>query len=778
MKKVNPIYLLLLGVAVFVWPSLCLANIEDAEIRFRVPEIGFQSQTVAGTSVIISEVAWMGTESSANDEWIELYNSSGTAVDLAGWVLEAADGTPIISLAGTISAGGYFLLERTDDETVAGISADQIYPGALGNEGEVLQLKNSGGNVVFTVDASAGWPTGNNETKQTMSWEGTSWKNSLAALGTPRSENNFAAEAPTAEEQKTPPAETAPSATTPTTGTPSDSGIYRPGDIVINEFVADPSDADTGEWIELYNKTASEIWLTDWWVEEGAESKTKLEGTIPGFGFFVVEKPSGNLNNKGDAIILYDKTGEEIDKVTYGDWQDGELTDNAVTASDPNSVARITDGYDTGNDRVNFKETAMPTKGLANIIVSEVALPNQPQQYSQSIIINEVFPNPAGADDDEFIEIKNMGSSAVSLDGWKLGDATTRRFTITNLEIAPDKIIVFPRSQTGIALNNSGTETVAIYNPSKEIVDEIEYSGTAPEGKSFSRDEDGDWFWSLAVTPGEKNAIIKENEAPVAAIFAVATTTTGAIITFDGSDSVDPEGGELNYFWDFGDGRTDQGEVARQIYAEDGEYIVTLKVVDAEAASSTARHIITVGEVFFQKNAIVDEGAISEQRLQEEWQQIFISEFLPNPEGSDVDLEFIELFNPNNFAVDLSGWMLDDAEGGSAPDVFSDGTFIDAFQYLLLPRTETEIALNNNGDEVRLIDALGNIVDLAVYEKSAEGVSIIRDEQGILQNTKTQTPGEINVLVAAEKASGVVMAIIKDLAEEELNTPVKVAARF
>mgnify|MGYP001612262703 FL=1 len=215
--------------------------------------------------------------------------------------------------------------------------------------------------------------------------------------------------------------------------------------------------------------------------------------------------------------------------------------------------------------------------------------------------------------------------------------------------------------------------------------------------------------------------------------------------------------------------------MARQIYAEDGEYIVTLKVVDAEAASSTARHIITVGEVFFQKNAIVDEGAISEQRLQEEWQQIFISEFLPNPEGSDVDLEFIELFNPNNFAVDLSGWMLDDAEGGSAPDVFSDGTFIDAFQYLLLPRTETEIALNNNGDEVRLIDALGNIVDLAVYEKSAEGVSIIRDEQGILQHTKTQTPGEINVLVAAEKASGVVMAIIKDLAEEELNTPVKVA---
>ena len=33
--------------------------------------------------VIVSEIAWMGTTTSSNDEWIELYNNTGSAIDLA-----------------------------------------------------------------------------------------------------------------------------------------------------------------------------------------------------------------------------------------------------------------------------------------------------------------------------------------------------------------------------------------------------------------------------------------------------------------------------------------------------------------------------------------------------------------------------------------------------------------------------------------------------------------------------------------------------------------------
>ncbi len=123
-------------------------------------------------SVVINEVAWMGTSSSLTaDEWIELYNTTNQAINLTGWKLEAADGTPNITLSGTIPANGFFLLERTDDTTVSDITADQIYTGALENDpdAETLFLKDPSGNVIDTANGDGGgWPAGDNTTKSTM----------------------------------------------------------------------------------------------------------------------------------------------------------------------------------------------------------------------------------------------------------------------------------------------------------------------------------------------------------------------------------------------------------------------------------------------------------------------------------------------------------------------------------------------------------------------------------------------------------------------------------
>jgi len=49
------------------------------------------SPFAAKGTIVINEIAWMGTENSANDEWIELY--SDQQVNLTGWILEAADET-------------------------------------------------------------------------------------------------------------------------------------------------------------------------------------------------------------------------------------------------------------------------------------------------------------------------------------------------------------------------------------------------------------------------------------------------------------------------------------------------------------------------------------------------------------------------------------------------------------------------------------------------------------------------------------------------------------
>ncbi|QST01829.1 lamin tail domain-containing protein [Pontibacillus sp. ALD_SL1] len=120
---------------------------------------------VTEQDVVISEIAWMGTTNSYNDEWLELTNNTGSEMSLDGWTLEAQDGSPSISLAGNVSSGGTFILERTDDSTVTEVTADVIYSGSLSNSGEVLELRDSSGTLVDSVD---NWYAGDNNSKSTM----------------------------------------------------------------------------------------------------------------------------------------------------------------------------------------------------------------------------------------------------------------------------------------------------------------------------------------------------------------------------------------------------------------------------------------------------------------------------------------------------------------------------------------------------------------------------------------------------------------------------------
>ncbi len=111
--------------------------------------------------VVINEVAWGGTKASPFDEWIELRNNTQRLIDLTGWRLTSYDGILAIKLTGIIPAGGFYLLERTDDHTISNIQADQVYAGALSNPGERLELLDRQGNIVDTANGDGGsWTAG------------------------------------------------------------------------------------------------------------------------------------------------------------------------------------------------------------------------------------------------------------------------------------------------------------------------------------------------------------------------------------------------------------------------------------------------------------------------------------------------------------------------------------------------------------------------------------------------------------------------------------------
>ncbi len=140
--------------------------------------------------VIINEIAWMGDVNSYSNEWIELLNNNKYNIDLSGWKIESESKNFLVKLEGEIPAGGYFLLERTDDETVKNISANQIYSGSLKNTGDILFLKNSSGEIIDKIDCANNWIAGDNISKRTMERKNNKWQTSKIIGGTPKAKNS------------------------------------------------------------------------------------------------------------------------------------------------------------------------------------------------------------------------------------------------------------------------------------------------------------------------------------------------------------------------------------------------------------------------------------------------------------------------------------------------------------------------------------------------------------------------------------------------------------
>ncbi len=105
---------------------------------------------------------------------------------------------------------------------------------------------------------------------------------------------------------------------------------------------------------------------------------------------------------------------------------------------------------------------------------------------------------------------------------------------------------------------------------------------------------------------------------------------------------------------------------------------------------------------------------------------ILLSEVMPNPEGTDTDTEWIELYNASTANVDLGNWSLDDEEGGSDPYIFPAGTVVEAQDFLVIPRSMSKLSLNNDTDTVRLFDFQNTAQDTVIYEGSPEGQSYAR----------------------------------------------------
>lgn len=334
-------------------------------------------------SVIISEVAWMGTLADANDEWIELHNPGTTAINITGWTLSSTTGTPNITLAGTIEPGGYFLLERTDNLTVSDIAADQIYTGALSNEGMALRLRTASGQDIDTANGNGGaWPAGDADPARRCSMErrganfadsDTAWITNTGTLrngldsgggpicGTPRNANWAYIVTPT-------PSPVGPARTPTRTPTRTRIPAAAVSQVIINEFLPFPrsdwnndGQIDSGdEFIELMNVGNVSINLQGWRLDDQQGDSTPYTlseiSLAPGAKVAFFASQTGILlSNRSDSVRLLMPNGSFSDAFTY------------ITPPKPDQAwCRLPDG---GPDWVFGCE---PTPGLSNKLAETI----------------------------------------------------------------------------------------------------------------------------------------------------------------------------------------------------------------------------------------------------------------------------------------------------------------------------------------------------------------------------------------------------------------------
>jgi hypothetical protein len=345
-----------------------------------IPTSTMTPSPVPALAVLINEVAWAGTNASANDEWIELYNPGSQAINLAGWRLAADDGSPDIPLSGQIAAGGYYLLERTDDTTISDIPADLIYSGALSNNGEILRLYAPDGDVVDTANLDGGaWPAGSGspqygsmERRGGIADNSTAWITNTGEVanghdaagnpirGTPCQPNwaYIATPTPTATSTPTP-------IRTPTrtpTHTPIRTLTPVEGILVINEFLPRPRTDWNGdgavnvedEFVEVMNVGTQAADLKGWMLDDGdgGSSPYTLPSLMLQAGQKVVFYGSQtriSLSDGGDTVRLMRPFGQVVDIYNYP----------AVKEPDQ-SWCRLPDGSGA------WTSACRPTPGTAN----------------------------------------------------------------------------------------------------------------------------------------------------------------------------------------------------------------------------------------------------------------------------------------------------------------------------------------------------------------------------------------------------------------------------
>ncbi|MBN2585306.1 lamin tail domain-containing protein [Patescibacteria group bacterium] len=655
-------------------------------------------------AIIINEVAWAGSSISQYDEWIELKNISTDISNLTGWKI-VIDNTAGIDVSINLPpqpllVGNFLLIANYKDDhpnSALGTAVDlQETDISISNEGFVIELRNPADEVVDTAWDGTKPPSSGEYGYRNASGSASIERRALFEPGGIKSSWQKANSSINFDTSLDP--------NVVNWGTPKFANS-EPALIAPNVARISPTTAEIDTVLEMESIEGSEFSTT-----ETIRVELRNDNQIITATDVHVLTP-----------MLIDSARFDLHGATAGNWgvavinPDGQegLLDNALRLVEPEEDEEELD-------------------------------------YSTNIIINEIYPKPSTGSNDEFIELYNAGDVAVNLKGWQLDDQSpggSAPYTITdNQIILPRSYLSFTKVVTHISLNDSG-DSARLLQPNGTMVSQTMYS-TATAGQSYSWLNER-WQWTLRVTKnttnilelaededGEDEEVLGEQltaldnprgielELSVGQISSSAVTLEWQLAELGYIDEVEiftslkaGEPGELN-----------RVASSRQLEAEvtglkpNTKYFFTI-TGDYNAYTAVSNQVSATTKPGVPAQKLNEGGAAA---------QIIITELLPNPGGGDI--EWIEIFNPTNQAVNITGWQLMDKSKRryifnaldwiaiqSDDETEDTQLIIEPGQYLLIDQDITGIHLNNSGgEEVYLIDSEDNIINTVTYTSTAK----------------------------------------------------------
>lgn len=124
---------------------------------------------------------------------------------------------------------------------------------------------------------------------------------------------------------------------------------------------------------------------------------------------------------------------------------------------------------------------------------------------------------------------------------------------------------------------------------------------------------------------------------------------------------------------------------------------------------------------------------------------LLVTEIFPAPANKDQS-EWIELLNTGETDLNLTGWIIDDSEGGSKPKTIPSLTAKSQTPLKLELKT-LKINLNNDRDQIRIFEPDGTPVIEQDYDETQKGMSysLITIDGESQWEWLTPSPGELNM---------------------------------